>query len=199
MSIRFPYKTRIAGVTFHNEDGTSRQDLVELLDVGDELSLVDSSSIDHPDAIGVFNADDEQLGFLPAAVASQFRSENVNYECLTCLVSFIGRPDDDKPLGVSIVIAESDDQAMSVIDMSDKHTIRMRIPIESVLEEAAPSISASPKSTASTVSAQYHPFSDATVSEYRKPKKKDSKWGRMLLFFLICVIIGLYLGYTSTH
>jgi hypothetical protein len=68
-------ETRIAGVTFDNQDGTSRQALIRLVSVGEQLSLVREphNPFDH-NAIALLAAEGKaqgkQLGFVPRSLAA---------------------------------------------------------------------------------------------------------------------------------
>ena len=68
-------ETRIAGVTFDNTDGTSRQALIRLLRVDEQLGLVREphNPFDH-NAIALFAAEGKaqgkQLGFVPRSLAA---------------------------------------------------------------------------------------------------------------------------------
>lgn len=62
--------TKCMGVTFSNDDGTKRQDLLASLNAGDELKLVREK--DNPfdnSAIAIFTKDDQQLGYLKKDLA----------------------------------------------------------------------------------------------------------------------------------
>lgn len=62
--------TKAMGVTFTNEDGTKRQDILAGLKPGDELKLVREK--DNPfdgHAIAIFSSGDHQLGYLKKDLA----------------------------------------------------------------------------------------------------------------------------------
>lgn len=70
-----PIKTRVAGVTFDNRDGTPRQPFVKLVKKDDRLELRREPLNDFdPNAIAVHWADpggqDHQLGYVPRALAA---------------------------------------------------------------------------------------------------------------------------------
>ena len=52
---------KIAGVTFKNEDGTKRQDILKSLKAGDSLKLKEYT-FENKKAIGVYTEDDRQIG-----------------------------------------------------------------------------------------------------------------------------------------
>lgn len=107
MASSFAYSSKIAGVTFDNTDGTSRQSLILKLKRGERLKLVDASSTEYPEAIAVYNSSSEQLGFLPKDDAKFIRVLRKDIDSLVCLVFSVGRTEDYKPYGVQIVFAES--------------------------------------------------------------------------------------------
>ena len=96
---------KIVGVTYENEDGSSRQSLLEQLQKGSPVYFKDCSSEKYPEAIGVFNADGGQLGHLPAEVARSIRTERVKIDSLIGEVYSVGRNDESNPLGCLIDIA----------------------------------------------------------------------------------------------
>lgn len=107
MAAPFSFSSKIAGVTFDNPDGTSRQSLIQKLHKRDQLKLVDCSSPEYPEAIGIYNGASEQLGFLPKEDARYIRLLNIDIMSLVCLVRSVGRTADYKPYGVQIVVGES--------------------------------------------------------------------------------------------
>lgn len=113
MALILPQATKIAGVTYSNQDGTSRQDILSLTSVGEQLFLVDEYSEKYPEAIGVYNCVNEKLGSLPAAFAAQLRESYPDFDGLVCVVRFVGGKDGG-PLGIQMVIGESRDQALSL-------------------------------------------------------------------------------------
>lgn len=66
-------RTKIVGVSFKNDDGTDRQDLIECLDIGERLYLRDMSDARFPEAIGIFNRFDEQCGNIKKELAIELR------------------------------------------------------------------------------------------------------------------------------
>jgi hypothetical protein len=63
--------TKIAGVTYHNEDRTSRQRIITQCRIGEELVLQrePDNPVD-PKAIKILRVTGEQLGYIPAHVAA---------------------------------------------------------------------------------------------------------------------------------
>lgn len=72
-------KTKIVGVTYCNEDGTLRQDIISELTPNEPLHLVDMSTDEHPEAIGVFDLADQQCGFLSKALTADIRESGKDF------------------------------------------------------------------------------------------------------------------------
>ena len=120
MATPYSYSTKIAGVTFDNPNGTSRQSLIQGLRKREQLKLVDCSSTEYPEAIGVFNMSSEQLGFLPKEDARLIRILGKDINSLVCLVRSVGRTNVYKPYGVQIVIGESYQAASEKLNELEK-------------------------------------------------------------------------------
>ena len=60
--------TKIAGVSFDNNDGTSRQAILKALRPGDRLLLQHAPMPGHPEAIQVVTSWGRQAGFLPSGM-----------------------------------------------------------------------------------------------------------------------------------
>ncbi len=105
MSIR----TKLAGVSFDNNDGTSRQAILSRLNPGDALMLRDGATSDHPESIAVYNCPNFELcGYLSAAMAKRIRSEYANYEDLDVSVLEVTGGSDGVLLGCNIAIHNED-------------------------------------------------------------------------------------------
>lgn len=91
-------KTKVVGVTKKNEDGQSRQELIEMLEPGDELFLEREPDNEHDEnAIAVFNESWEQIGYLSRSVAAELAPlMDEGYE-VECTVTEITGGTDDKP------------------------------------------------------------------------------------------------------
>ena len=64
------FTTRIAGVSKRNSDGTKRQDILGRCEEGERLLLLrEPENRYDPDAIAVFRATHEQVGYVPGDVA----------------------------------------------------------------------------------------------------------------------------------
>lgn len=69
------FNTKIVGVTFGNEDGTSRQEYIKKLKTGDDIIFKPMGTAEHPEAIGVFNNKGQQLGYLSAELAAELKEK----------------------------------------------------------------------------------------------------------------------------
>lgn len=122
MANLFPMYTKVAGVSKRNEDGTSRQDLIEMLSVGDQLWVLDESSPEYPEAIALAEPyGGGVIGFLPAKDAQRIREACPDLDRLVVKVRSMGRPAPDAPIGVSLVVSDHDVDVQSpehVISMS---------------------------------------------------------------------------------
>ena len=97
-------QTNVAGVTYSNEDGTSRQDILRGMTKNYKIKLRDEASEEFPEAIGVYNARGKRVGFLPKDVAIHVRECGVDHpDMLDAKIDFIGH-DIDRPYGMTITI-----------------------------------------------------------------------------------------------
>lgn len=69
------FHTKVVGVTFNNDDGTSRQAIIESCKPGEDIILKPVPTKEYPDAIGVFNKKGQQLGHLGAELASEIKTK----------------------------------------------------------------------------------------------------------------------------
>lgn len=76
MTERKPYRvfrTKVAGVTYDNPDGSSRQKIIKRCRVGEEAQLVWEPNNPHDaNAVAVRRQSDEQIGYLNRDVAETF-------------------------------------------------------------------------------------------------------------------------------
>lgn len=111
-------KTKVVGVTKRNEDGQSRQELIELLDPGDELYLEREPDNEYDEnAIAVFNESWEQIGYLSRKVAEELAPlMDEGYET-KCIVTAITGGSDDKPsFGCNIEITVYSPEEWAVLN-----------------------------------------------------------------------------------
>lgn len=109
-----PFTCNLAGVSYANTDGSSRQAHISSLYVGAQLTLRDAATDQYPEAIAVFDSADHQLGFLPAYVSTQLRADGMVFSSLCCLVVSCGRPSPGAPVGVTISIGRTRARALSL-------------------------------------------------------------------------------------
>ena len=69
------FHSKVVGVTYENDDGTSRQEILKTCSTGEDIILKPLSVPGHPEAVGVFRKNGQQLGFLSAELASAVRKE----------------------------------------------------------------------------------------------------------------------------
>lgn len=111
MAFAVPFVSNIAGVSFTNSDGTSRQEYVKALYTGERLYLKDTSSDKYPESIGVFNSFDEQLGNLPKDNAILIRKQKIDFTSLWCIVGFHGQSPHSGFYGAKIAVAKTESEA----------------------------------------------------------------------------------------
>ena len=69
------FHTKVVGVTFNNDDGTSRQAIIESCKPGEDIILKPVPTKEYPDAIGVFNKKGQQLGHIGSELASEIKTK----------------------------------------------------------------------------------------------------------------------------
>ncbi len=72
------FNTKIVGVTFGNDNGSSRQAIIKTLKPGDVLVAKPVPTSEYPDAIGVFTKRGKQLGYLSAELAAEISRDYPN-------------------------------------------------------------------------------------------------------------------------
>lgn len=72
------FNTKVVGVTFGNDNGSSRQAIIKTLKSGDVLVAKPVPTPEYPDAIGVFTKRGKQLGHLSASVAAEISRDYPN-------------------------------------------------------------------------------------------------------------------------
>lgn len=66
--------TKVVGVTFGNEDGTSRQAIIRTLRPGDGIILRGTPTDEHPEAVSVYDEKMRQIGYLNRDLAIELES-----------------------------------------------------------------------------------------------------------------------------
>lgn len=67
------FYSKVVGVTFGNDDGTSRQEYIKKLKPGQELIFKPVPTPEYPDAIGVFTLKGKQIGHVKADLATELK------------------------------------------------------------------------------------------------------------------------------
>ena len=129
-----PIHTKIAGVTKKNEDGTSRQDLLAGCEVGDEVYLErDEFNEYDPNAIQVFDADYQQLGYLNKELAQDLAPlMDAGLNLRGEIIDITGGEEGKETLGCNILISLKSEAAASWGD------IQVTLPINTGEESKKP-------------------------------------------------------------
>ena len=69
------FNTKVVGVTFGNDDGSSRQAIIKNCKAGEDIIFKPVPTAEYPDAIGVFNKRGQQLGHLSAELAAEIKNK----------------------------------------------------------------------------------------------------------------------------
>lgn len=96
--------SRVAGVTFSNDDGSSRQEILSRMSKHRKLRFRDAATEDHPNAITVHNVKGEQLGFLPSEISEYIRGKEIDPSKLSGEVYSVGQNKERTYLGCLIDI-----------------------------------------------------------------------------------------------
>ena len=96
--------SKIAGVTFGNDDGTSRQAYIQKLKPGEELIVRHMPTSDHPEAIGVFTRKNKQIGYLNADLAAEINSRYANNRVKVTVSNITGGGDKNYGCNIHIII-----------------------------------------------------------------------------------------------
>ncbi len=100
------FHSKVVGVTFNNDDGTSRQNIIKSCKVGDDIILKPVPTKEYPDAIGVFNNCGQQLGHLKAELAAEIKNK-YGYNPMSVSISNItGGGDKSYGCNLHIIIYE---------------------------------------------------------------------------------------------
>jgi len=172
MALVLPCSTNIAGVSFTNCDGSSRQEVVKHLFTGEQLFLKDESSTEFPEAIGVFNGIGEMIGYLPKTTAQQMRAQNINFQELHCLVRASGRSSNSGVYGATIVIGKTRASVLSLFDDFERRLVE------------GPNYKPSDRSSTTYTQPSLYQFDFSKVEQ-----KRRTDWG-----CLIPVIIGVIIA-----
>lgn len=69
------FRTKIVGVTFGNDDGSSRQKIIAGCKIGQGVVFRPMNDPQHPESIGVFTENGQQLGHLAADLSQELREK----------------------------------------------------------------------------------------------------------------------------
>lgn len=94
-NIDYHLSYKIAGVTFKNEDGTKRQDILKSLKNGDTVGLK-TYEYEGKTAIGVYTCDGKQIGNIkedevPYALDKMKRMKRSHIDCIDCFNDGFGK------------------------------------------------------------------------------------------------------------
>jgi hypothetical protein len=96
--------TKVAGVTFQNDDGTSRQAIVKSLRPGEQLFLRHVPIPGHPEAIQVITYQGRQVGHLSSEMAPKVLKWFKNYAVYVYVTGITGGTWDKPTRGCNIVL-----------------------------------------------------------------------------------------------
>ncbi len=83
------FHTKVVGVTFNNDDGTSRQKILRKCRVGESVRLIRWPMKKHPNAVKVMRETGEQLGYLSSEVAESLVPDMDKGAKLEAKISFL--------------------------------------------------------------------------------------------------------------
>lgn len=103
-SIVRDFNSKVVGVTFGNDDGTSRQEIIKACNPGDDLILKPVPTTEYPDAIGVFTKSGKQLGHINAELAAELKSDYPNNPMSVTVNNITGGGDKTYGCNIHIII-----------------------------------------------------------------------------------------------
>lgn len=98
------FNTKVVGVTFGNDDGTSRQEIIRACKPGDDIIFKPVPTAEYPDAVGVFNKRGQQLGHLGADLAAELKSKYPNNPMSVTVNNITGGGDKNYGCNLHIII-----------------------------------------------------------------------------------------------
>ena len=101
-----PFYSRIAGVSYKNRDGSSRQAIIRRCRIGEPLRFqCEPDNPVDPKPVAILRANGEQVGYLEARTASELHREIASGELIPCYITDLTGGTRDKPTrGVNIYI-----------------------------------------------------------------------------------------------
>lgn len=104
LSVLRDFNTKIVGVTFGNDDGSSRQAIIKKSKEGEDIILKPIPTDEYPDAIGVFNKRGEQLGHINAELAAELKNKYPNNPMSVTINNITGGGDKNYGCNLHIII-----------------------------------------------------------------------------------------------
>lgn len=98
------FNTKVVGVTFGNDDGSSRQEIIKACKPGDDIIFKPVPTAEYPDAIGVFNKKGQQLGHLGADLAADLKNNYPNNPMSVTITDITGGGDKNYGCNLHIII-----------------------------------------------------------------------------------------------
>lgn len=98
------FNTKVVGVTFGNDDGSSRQAIIKSCKEGEKITLKPVPTAEYPDAIGVFNKHGKQLGHVNAELASEIKYKYINNPMSITVNNITGGGDKNYGCNLHIII-----------------------------------------------------------------------------------------------
>lgn len=106
MTYELPFKkikTKVVGVSFKNDNGTSRQKYISKSFVGEKIHIIHKPIKGHPNALAVYNSRHCQIGHLSSELASEVvKDMNKDYIVLGKITSITGGEKEKPTLGCNI-------------------------------------------------------------------------------------------------
>lgn len=96
--------TKVAGVSFNNDDGTSRQAIVRSLRPGEQLFLRHVPIPGHPEAMQVITYKGQQVGHLPSGMGKNALKWFKEYTVYVYVTEITGGTQDKPTRGCNIVL-----------------------------------------------------------------------------------------------
>lgn len=104
LSVIRDFNTKVVGVTFSNDDGSSRQEIIKNSKAGEDIIFKPVPTADYPDAIGVFNKRGQQLGHLNAELAAEMKNKYTNNPMSVTINNITGGGDKNYGCNLHIII-----------------------------------------------------------------------------------------------
>ncbi len=104
LSVIRDFNTKVVGVTFGNDDGSSRQEIIKNSKAGEDIIFKPVPTADYPDAIGVFNKRGQQLGHLNAELAAEMKNKYTNNPMSVTINNITGGGDKNYGCNLHIII-----------------------------------------------------------------------------------------------